>query len=93
MRVERLLSVLVNLMIIFFVCSIVGDRSFGSQPGSARSSLSSLSDSFQNISYSSEVRVCPFFSPVTQTSLLCKRRVVTRVSYHAHSAIRHICPF
>lgn len=31
-----------------------GDRTFGSQPGSARSSLSSLSDSVQHISYSSE---------------------------------------
>lgn len=31
-----------------------GDRSFGSQPGSARSSISSLSDSVQHISYSSE---------------------------------------
>ncbi|XP_022801275.1 regulator of G-protein signaling 12-like isoform X3 [Stylophora pistillata] len=31
-----------------------GDRSFGSQPGSARSSLSSLSDSVPRISYSTE---------------------------------------
>lgn len=34
-----------------------GDRSFGSQPGSARSSLSSLSDSVPRFSYSTEVRV------------------------------------
>ena len=46
----------------FSIIILVGDRSYGSQPGSARSSLSSLSDSVPNISYSSEVRdVCTLF--------------------------------
>ena len=62
-----------------------GDRSFGSQPGSARSSLSSLSDSVPRFSYSTEVRVHKSSScTMSLTLLVSLSRHPSRVFYITH---------